>query len=98
MICLGYDETFCLNAIEAMKMGLPVFSLGKTNLKTLIKNNLNGFKVKNLNDIYKPILNYIKLSNYQKNKIKKTSIMFASKYDSNNILNKWDQLILKKNI
>ena len=36
MICLGYDETFCLNAIEAMKMGLPVISLGKTALKDKI--------------------------------------------------------------
>ena len=36
MICLGYDETFCLNAIESMSMGVPVISLGKTSLNELI--------------------------------------------------------------
>ena len=41
MICLGYDETFCLNAVEAMKMGIPVFSLGKTALNDLIAVNKN---------------------------------------------------------
>mgnify|MGYP001182503990 CR=1 FL=1 len=93
MICLGYDETFCLNALEGMKMGLPIFSLGKTNLKTLVKNNLNGFKVKKLEQIDKPIKKYLKLNNRNKKKIMKSSIAFASQYDSKNILKQWDKLI-----
>ena len=36
MICLGYDETFCLNAIESMSCGLPILSFKKTALKDLI--------------------------------------------------------------
>ena len=44
MICLGYDETFCLNAIESMRMGLPVISLCETALKEIIKHNRNGYR------------------------------------------------------
>ena len=43
MICLGYDETFCLNAIEANSCGLPVIGFGKTALNELVKNSYNGF-------------------------------------------------------
>ena len=31
MICLGYDETFCLNALEANACGLPILTFCKTN-------------------------------------------------------------------
>ena len=36
MICLGYDETFCLNALEANSCGLPVITFGKTALNEMI--------------------------------------------------------------
>ena len=45
MICLGYDETFCLNALKANSCGLPIFTFGKTALNELILNN-NGIIVK----------------------------------------------------
>ena len=45
MICLGYDETFCLNAIKSMRMGLPVISLCETALKEIIKHNRNGLRL-----------------------------------------------------
>ena len=51
MICLGYDETFCLNAIEAMSTGLPIITLGKTALREIIINNYNGFKINSLNKL-----------------------------------------------
>ena len=96
MICLGYDETFCLNAIEGMKMGLPVVSLGKTALNELIINNKNGYIANNLNEIDKPIIKFLKLTNKKKKKIIKSTLMFASKYDSNKILQKWDNYLTNK--
>jgi glycosyltransferase involved in cell wall biosynthesis len=36
MICLGYDETFCLNALEANSCGLPIITFAKTALKDLL--------------------------------------------------------------
>jgi len=94
MICLGYDETFCLNAIEAMKMGLPVISLGETALNELIINKKNGYKINNIENIHKPILNLIDLNTNQRNKISKSSIKFTKKFNSKYVFNKWNNLIL----
>ena len=94
MICLGYDETFCLNAIEAMKMGLPVISLGKTALNELIINNKNGFKPNNLSNMDGSILKLLKLNRVERSKIGKTSITFTNKFDSNHIFKKWNKLLL----
>jgi glycosyltransferase involved in cell wall biosynthesis len=94
MICLGYDETFCLNAIEAMKMGLPVISLGETALNELIINKKNGYKINNIENIHKPILNLIDLNSNQRNKISKSSIKFTKKFNSKHVFNKWNNLIL----
>ena len=41
MICLGYDETFCLNALEANSCGLPIITFAKTALKDYSKHNYN---------------------------------------------------------
>jgi len=93
MICLGYDETFCLNAIEAMKIGLPVISLGETALKEIIYDKKNGYIIDNICNIDKPITNLIKLNNTSKVKLTKSCIKFASNYNSNIVFKKWDKLI-----
>ena len=96
MICLGYDETFCLNAVEAMKMGIPVFSLGKTALNDLIVVNKNGFKFNKIDEIDKLIIRFLNLNYLKKKRIIKSSAVFASKFNSKNILKKWDNLINNK--
>ena len=93
MICLGYDETFCLNAIEAMKMGLPVISLGETALNELIVNNKNGLKVNNLMNIDRSILKLLSLNRVERSKIGQTASSFTKKFDSRNIFKKWTKLI-----
>ncbi len=93
MICLGYDETFCLNAIESMKMGLPVISLCETALKEIIKHNKNGYKVNSLNNIDKSIIKLFNLSDIKINKLRKSSIAFAENYSSKKIFKKWNKLI-----
>ena len=93
MICLGYDETFCLNAIESMRMGLPVISLCETALKEIIKHNRNGYAVNSLVNIDKTIIKLFNLSETKFNKLSKSSIDYAVKYDSKKIFKKWDKLI-----
>ncbi len=93
MICLGYDETFCLNAIESMRMGLPVISLCETALKEIIKHNRNGFVVNSINKIDKTIIKLFNLSDARLNKLSKSSITFAETYNSQKIFKKWDKLI-----
>ena len=67
MICLGYDETFCLNALEANSCGLPVITFGKTALKELVINNYNGFLIDDFNQLSKKILLFLNM-NYSKKK------------------------------
>jgi glycosyltransferase involved in cell wall biosynthesis len=93
MICLGYDETFCLNAIEGMKMGLPIISLGETALKEIIKDKMNGYLIDNINSIDVPIMNLIKLDNYRRLSLSNNCIKFASNYNSNIIFKDWERLI-----
>jgi len=93
MICLGYDETFCLNAIEGMKMGLPIISLGKTALKEIIKDKMNGYIIDNISNIDVPITNLIKLDSYRRLSLSKRCIKFASNYNSNIICKNWERLI-----
>lgn len=93
MICLGYDETFCLNAIEAMKMGLPIVTLGKTALNEIIEDKKNGYLVDNINNIDKPIINLMNLDTPRKDSLSKYCVKFASNYNSNIIFKDWEKLI-----
>ena len=93
MICLGYDETFCLNAIEAMKMGLPIVSLGKTALNEIIEDKKNGYLTDNIDNIDKPIFNLINLNTPSRDSLSKYCIKFASNYSSNIIFKHWKKLI-----
>lgn len=91
MICLGYDETFCLNALEANSCGLPILTFGKTSLKDLIINNKNGFFVDSFDALSNKIL---ELSS---SKINKNIINYCYNYSKNfyldKIISKWLQVI-----
>jgi glycosyltransferase involved in cell wall biosynthesis len=91
MICLGYDETFCLNALEANSCGLPVITFGKTALKDYVINNFNGFVVKNYNEIAKKILFLSNLTN--KNKLIHNSVLKTKKFYLNRIIQSWLKLL-----
>ena len=89
MICLGYDETFCLNAIEANACGLPVITFGETALKDIIKNNYNGFIVKDYKSLSFKILELINKNQTSKNKYINNSIKSSKKYHFKKIKKKW---------
>ena len=93
MICLGYDETFCLNAIEAMKMGMPIVTLGKTALKEIIKDKINGYLIDDISDIDIPIKNLINLDSNRRLSLSKYCVKFASNYNSNIVFKDWEKLI-----
>ena len=95
MICLGYDETFCLNAIESMSCGLPVLSFKKTALNDLIKNNINGFKLDNFQDLSKKIIFLINMDREKRIKIINKTYKYSQKFYFKNIRNKWISLISK---
>ena len=93
MICLGYDETFCLNALEANSCGLTVLSFGKTALDELIINNFNGFRIKTYQELAKKIHFLINSKNKEKTTLIKNSIKFSSKFTLNKILPYWLKLL-----
>jgi len=39
-------ETFCISALEAMAVGLPVIAFGEKGIREVVQNNKNGFLVK----------------------------------------------------
>ena len=77
MICLGYDETFCLNALEAFSQGLPIISLGHTALSELLSNGYNGFKLKDIDNLPLVINKVINLSSMQRKKIQKNCYNYS---------------------
>ena len=74
MICLGYDETFCLNALEANACGLPIITFGHTALKDFTFNNKNGYLVNNYDELAK------KINHLCKSKINKDIINYSYDY------------------
>ena len=94
MICLGYDETFCLNALESMSLGVPVISLGETALSEIIKNNKNGYRIKNLSKLEKAIKKLINLNKVDRKRLIKTTIKFTAKYQSDKIFKIWEKFLL----
>ena len=94
-ICLGYDETFCLNAIESMSCGVPVLSFKKTVLLSLIKDNINGFKVDNFFELKNKINELLLLPNPKRKKLIAKTYKFSKKYYFKEIENKWLKIISK---
>ena len=93
MICLGYDETFCLNALEANACGLPLLTFGKTALKDYAINNFNSYIIKDYDDLSKKIHS---ISNKKINKkIIINSFNKSKEYRLNLIVKSWIRLINK---
>ncbi len=94
MICLGYDETFCLNAIESFACGLPIITFGHTAVAE-ISNKKNSFKLLNYNDIPKRIIQIANMNLKSRKKLINSCIKFSRNYHLDLIINKWLKLISK---
>jgi glycosyltransferase involved in cell wall biosynthesis len=91
MICLGYDETFCLNALEANACGLPVITLGKTALNDYVINNHNGLVVSNISEISSKVKYLLKLKS--RKKIIYNSIAYSKKFHLETVIYDWLKLL-----
>ena len=92
MICLGYDETFCLNALEANSCGLPIITFGKTALKDYSISNYNSIIAKNFNDLENKIFYLLSLSKRKKDALIKNSFNHSKKFRLNIISKLWVKL------
>ena len=93
MICLGYDETFCLNALEANSCGLPILTFGKTALSNFVKNNYNGFISIDYQDLSSSIIKMINLDKKKHNKLINNSIRWSKKYSLKTIIKSWLKIL-----
>ena len=93
MICLGYDETFCLNALEANSCGLPIITFGKTALKDYSISNYNSIIAKNFNDLENKIFYLSSLNKRKKDALIKNSFNHSKKFRLNIIYKLWVKLI-----
>ena len=92
MICLGYDETFCLNALEANSCGLPIITFGKTALKDFSIPNYNSIIAKNFNDLENKIFYLSSLNKRKKDTLIKNSFNHSKKFRLNIISKQWIKL------
>jgi len=90
----GFDETFCISALEASASGLPIITLGKTALKDRVINNYNGFIVKNYEDISCKILELFN-DTETFNKMSKNAITYSKRYNWNKITTLWSKYFYK---
>jgi glycosyltransferase involved in cell wall biosynthesis len=93
MICLGYDETFCLNALEANSCGLPIVTFGETALNDFVINNYNGFVAKNYLDMSSIIIKMINIGKIKQNKLIINSVTISKKYHLKKIINYWLKIL-----
>jgi glycosyltransferase involved in cell wall biosynthesis len=93
MICLGFDETFCLNALEANSCGLPILTFGKTALKKFVINNHNGFVVNNYSDLSNIIIEMINIKKIKHKKLIDNSILVSKNYHLNKVIHNWIKLL-----
>ena len=93
IICLGYDETFCLNAIEGNATGLPILTFGYTNLKNIVVNQQNGFVVKNFKMLIAKILYINNLKFNKKKELINSCYKYSKKFYPFKSFNKWIDLL-----
>ncbi len=92
MICLGYDETFCINAIEALSCGLPLITFGLTAVNELT-NNKNSFKIKSFNELEKQILKILDMNKSQRQSYTYYCYKFSKKYKIQKIAPLWKKVL-----
>ena len=88
MICLGYDETFCLNVIEGFSCGLPMISFGLTAVGDII-NKKNSFLMNNYESLDKTILHIYKLNSTKRDAMINYCFNFSKKFYIKNVINAW---------
>ena len=91
MICLGYDETFCINAIEAFSCRLPLITFGLTAVNELIDDR-NSFKMNNFDEFDKKIIKILDMSDFQRRRYINYCYNFSKKYKIQKIIPFWKRV------
>jgi glycosyltransferase involved in cell wall biosynthesis len=92
MLHPGYDETFCISALEALASGLPVITFNRSALSERVINNVNGYIVDTFESMAEKAINLAMnkslLSNLSNNAMK-----ISKKFCWNNIALMWNKYL-----
>lgn len=97
-VMTSYTESFGIVLIEAMNKGIPCIAFNSAQgAKEIIKNNTNGYLIKNRNKkLMEEKINYL-INNYSERvRLGSNAINVGQKYEPNVIFNKWDKIIKKR--
>ena len=94
MLHPGYDETFCISALEALSSGLPVITINRTALAERVINDYNGFKVNNFDDMADVAINLFKNETISK-RLSNNAANDSKKFRWENIAFRWNKYFEK---
>ena len=92
MLHPGYDETFCISALEALASGLPVITFDRTALAERVVNNVNGYIVATFEDMAAKAIN-LAANKSQLSKLSNNASKSSKKYCWNNVALKWNEYL-----
>ena len=92
MLHPGYDETFCISALEALASGLPVITFNRTALAERVINNVNGYIVETFEDMAVKAIN-LAVNKSQLSKLSNNAIKSSKKFCWNNVAHTWNKYL-----
>jgi len=92
MLHPGYDETFCISALEALASGLPIITFNRSALSELVINNVNGYIVATYENMAEKAIN-LAMNKSQLRKLSNNAIKISEKFCWNNIALKWNKYL-----
>jgi glycosyltransferase involved in cell wall biosynthesis len=93
MLHPGYDETFCISALEALASGLPVITFNRSALAERVINNFNGYKVSNFDKMADVAINLV-INKPLLNKLSNNAISSSKKFSWNNVALYWNKYLI----
>ena len=94
MLHSGYDETFCISALEALSSGMPVITIDRTALMDRVINNFNGYKVNNFDDMADIAISLFK-NKTQLKRLSNNAVNHSKKFKWENIAISWNKYFKK---
>ena len=92
MLHPGYDETFCISALEALASGLPVITFNRTALAERVVNNVNGYIVETFEEMAAKAIN-LAANKSQLSKLSNNASKSSKKYCWKNVALKWNKYL-----
>jgi glycosyltransferase involved in cell wall biosynthesis len=93
MLHPGYDETFCISALEALASGLPVITFNRSALAERVIDNFNGYKVSNFDKMADVAINLV-INKPLLNKLSNNAIISSKKFSWNNVALYWNKYLI----